>query len=157
MAAAVKPARIPTGDLKVDRAMDELRNRMSELVDIVNSPSVFPFNIVAGSFRPNNTGAPLDVRGTDFTVAYTSTGLWTVTLTTPTTFVKPPVSKWLGFQHEAPGGITLNFAVQNLEGNSSPKTIELMTVNNNTGVVIDIAASANRIISFGLVFAKAVA
>jgi hypothetical protein len=36
--------------------------------------------VIAGSFAPDTANPPTAVRGRGFTVAYTSTGLWTVTL-----------------------------------------------------------------------------
>ncbi len=37
-------------------------------------------NIVAGSFVTKNGAVPTDIRGSGFTVAYVSEGIWTVTL-----------------------------------------------------------------------------
>jgi hypothetical protein len=100
---------------------------------------------VQGSFAPDTANAPTTVKGAGFSVARTSTGLFTITLQDK-------------YQHLIAGSLTLQLAsgddkILQLGAVDvvSAKTVQIRVWDISGGAVADIAANANNRINFLLI------
>lgn len=100
--------------------------------------------VVAGSFAPAGTGAVTDVKGTGFSVARTSTGLFTITLDK---VYSELLAATPGLQLAAGDDKTLQFGTYV----AASGTLELRVWDFSAAAVADISADANNRVNFVLV------
>jgi hypothetical protein len=100
--------------------------------------------MLQGSFAPDTANAPTTVKGKGFSVARTSTGLFTITLQDT-------------YQHLISGQVSLQLAAGDDKfvqlgavDVASAKTIQIRVWDISGGAVADIAANANNRINFSL-------
>lgn len=103
--------------------------------------------ILAGSFAPNGSSAisATSNKGTGWSVAYTSTGLYTITLADTYTSL---ISATLGLQLAAGADTIIQLGAIDV---SSAKTIQVRAWDISDAAVADIAANAANRINFCLV------
>jgi len=101
--------------------------------------------IVAGSFAPDTANAPTTVRGRGFTVARTSTGLFTVTLADTYPLL---IAGDVSLQLAAGADLIVQLGAIDV---ASAKTVQIRVWDISDGAVADIAANANNRINFVLV------
>jgi hypothetical protein len=100
--------------------------------------------LLQGSFAPDTTNAPTTVKGKGFSVARTSTGLFTITLQDT-------------YQHLISGQVTIQLAAGDDKmvqlgavDVASAKTIQIRVWDISGAAVADVAANANNRINFSL-------
>lgn len=105
--------------------------------------------VVAGSFAPAGTGAVTDQRGVGFSVAYTSTGLFTITLEGKYNQLNCAMAT---IQMASATDLVPQFGAYTAPTATAAGTITLRT--NAAATPTDIAANAANRVNFMLVFRK---
>jgi hypothetical protein len=100
--------------------------------------------IVAGSFAPDTANAPTALKGRGFTVARTSTGLFTVTLTNRFAGL---VSMSLGLQLASGDDKILQIGTVTIS-HAAACTFQIRCWDISAAAVADIAANANNRVNF---------
>ncbi len=107
----------------------------------------FGIVIIAGSYEPNTTAAPLAVKGKGFTVAYTSAGLHTVTLTRSALAV---ISGWVTMQSHTAVEAVLQFGDIDVV---TARTVLILNTLSGTATAYG-TPDANTRVHFGLLLAS---
>lgn len=100
---------------------------------------------IAGSFAPAGAGAPTDVKGRGFTVARTSTGLFTITFANS-------YNSYLDFQATLQLAAADDKVAQLGTVDLTAKTAQIRVWDVSGAAVADVTANANNRINFSIAF-----